>query len=92
MNLLDRILRFYLEENKELSEIAKLIGEKEVVEKVLKMVDFNEFKRRQAAPVLKVSKKSFGYGRRYPVVQGWRKFYKTNQVNMKLSFSFFYSY
>jgi NAD+ synthase (glutamine-hydrolysing) len=77
-DLLDRILRFYLEENKELNEIAKLIGEKEVVEKTLKMVDFNEFKRRQAAPVLKVSKKAFGYGRRYPVVQGWRKFYKTN--------------
>jgi NAD+ synthase (glutamine-hydrolysing) len=79
--LLDRILRFYLEENKELSEIAKLTGEKEVVEKVLKMVDYNEFKRRQAAPVLKVSKKSFGFGRRYPVVQGWRKFYKFNQAN-----------
>jgi NAD+ synthase (glutamine-hydrolysing) len=77
-DLLDRILRFYLEENKELNEIAQLIGEKEVVEKTLKMVDFNEFKRRQAAPVLKVSKKAFGYGRRYPVVQGWRKYYKTN--------------
>jgi NAD+ synthase (glutamine-hydrolysing) len=74
--ILDNILRFYLEENKELSEIARLIGEKEVVEKVLKMVDMNEFKRRQAAPVLKVSKKAFGYGRRYPVVQGWRRFYK----------------
>jgi NAD+ synthase (glutamine-hydrolysing) len=36
------------------------------------MVDINEFKRRQAAPALRVSKKAFGYGRRYPIVQGWR--------------------
>ena len=41
--------------------------------KVLKMVDNNEYKRRQAAPALRVSTKAFGYGRRYPVVQGWRK-------------------
>ncbi len=73
--LLDRILRLYLEENKELNEIHRIVGEREVVEKVLKMVDYNEFKRRQAAPVLKVSQKAFGYGRRYPIVQGWRRFY-----------------
>jgi hypothetical protein len=36
------------------------------------MVDINEFKRKQAAPVLRVSTKAFGYGRRYPIVQGWR--------------------
>jgi NAD+ synthase (glutamine-hydrolysing) len=76
--LLDKILCFYLEENKELDEIAGLIGNKDVVKKVLDMVDSSEYKRRQAAPVLKVSKKAFGYGRRYPVVQGWRKFYKNN--------------
>jgi hypothetical protein len=37
------------------------------------MVDMNEFKRNQAAPALRVSSKAFGYGRRYPIVQGWRK-------------------
>jgi NAD+ synthase (glutamine-hydrolysing) len=74
--LLDKILCFYLEENKELKEIAEIIGDKDLVDRVLRMVDYNEFKRRQAAPVLKISKKAFGYGRRYPVVQGWRKFYK----------------
>jgi len=74
--LLDKILRLYLEENKELKEISNTIGDTELVTKVLKMVDLNEFKRRQAAPVLRVSKKAFGYGRRYPVVQGWSGFYK----------------
>ncbi|NLT50734.1 MAG: NAD+ synthase [Ignavibacteria bacterium] len=71
--LLDKILKMYLEENKEIEEISQIIGEREVVRKVLKLVDFNEFKRKQAAPVLRVSVKAFGYGRRYPIVQGWRK-------------------
>ncbi len=71
--LLDKILRMYLEENKEFNEISQILGEHEVVKKVLRMVDINEFKRKQAAPALRVSKKAFGYGRRYPIVQGWRK-------------------
>jgi len=70
--LLDRILKMYLEENKEFDEINSIIKNEEVVKKILRLVDMNEFKRRQAAPALRVSKKAFGYGRRYPIVQGWR--------------------
>ncbi|HPI38488.1 MAG TPA: NAD+ synthase, partial [Ignavibacteriaceae bacterium] len=72
-DILDSILRMYLEENKELKEITAIIGEPEIVKKVLRLVDNNEFKRKQAAPALRVSRKAFGYGRRYPIVQGWRK-------------------
>jgi NAD+ synthetase len=71
--LLDKILKMYLEENKELKEITKIIGDEKIVKYVLRLVDINEFKRKQAAPALRVSKKAFGYGRRYPIVQGWRK-------------------
>lgn len=71
--LLDKILRMYLEENKERDEITSIIGNEEIVVKVLKMVDLSEFKRKQSAPALRVSSKAFGYGRRYPIVQGWRK-------------------
>ncbi|RPI75907.1 MAG: NAD+ synthase [Ignavibacteriales bacterium] len=71
--LLDKILQMYLEENKEIDEITSVIGERETVKKVLRMVDKSEFKRRQAAPALRVSSKAFGYGRRYPIVQGWRR-------------------
>ncbi|MHB8906104.1 MAG: NAD+ synthase, partial [Melioribacteraceae bacterium] len=71
--LLDKILRMYLEEQKEFEEISASIGNKEIVQKVLRLVDLNEFKRKQAAPVLRVSTKAFGYGRRFPIVQGWRK-------------------
>ena len=71
--VLDKILRMYLEENKEIVEIAQTINDEKIVRFVLHLVDLNEFKRRQAAPALRVSTKAFGYGRRYPIVQGWRK-------------------
>jgi NAD+ synthetase len=71
-NLLDKILKLYLEEQKECNEIISIIKEPNVVKKVLKIVDLNEFKRKQSAPVLRVSKKAFGYGRRFPIVQRWR--------------------
>jgi NAD+ synthetase len=71
--ILDKVLRMYLEENKEINDIRNVIGDDELVKRVLRMVDMNEFKRNQAAPALRVSSKAFGYGRRYPIVQGWRK-------------------
>jgi NAD+ synthase (glutamine-hydrolysing) len=71
--VLDRILKMYLEEYKEFKEINEEIKDAETVHKVLRLVDLNEFKRKQAAPVLRVTTKAFGYGRRFPIVQGWRK-------------------
>ncbi len=71
--LLDKILKMYLEENKEYKEIVIKLGNSEIVKKVLKLVDLNEFKRKQAPPVLRVSTKAFGYGRRFPIVQGWKR-------------------
>jgi NAD+ synthetase len=71
--VLDKILRAYLEENKEYDEIVAEVPEPETVKRMLRLVDMNEFKRKQAAPALRVSYKAFGYGRRYPIVQGWRR-------------------
>jgi NAD+ synthetase len=71
--LLDHILRMYLEQNKEYKEIVNEIGDEETVSKILDLIDKNEYKRFQAAPALRVSTKAFGYGRRFPIVQGWRK-------------------
>lgn len=72
-DILDKILRMYLEENKEFNEIVDVVKLNNTVSRILQLVDKNEFKRRQAAPALRVSSKAFGYGRRYPIVQGWRK-------------------
>lgn len=72
-DVLDKILRMYLEEYKEYNEIAAETGDSLTVKKVLALVDLNEFKRKQAAPALRVSTKAFGYGRRFPIVNRWRK-------------------
>ncbi len=70
--LLDEILFYYIEEAKEEKEIVDLGFDSEVVKKVLKMVDRAEYKRKQAAPGLKITNKAFGTGRRFPIVQRWR--------------------
>jgi NAD+ synthase (glutamine-hydrolysing) len=44
-----------------------------VVKRVVRLIDFNEYKRRQAAPGLKVTSKAFGVGRRVPIAQKWRE-------------------
>lgn len=70
--VLDLILKMYLEEQKEYKEILDVIKDDETIRRILRLIDLNEFKRKQAAPVLRVSTKAFGYGRRYPIVQRWR--------------------
>jgi NAD+ synthase (glutamine-hydrolysing) len=66
--VLDPILRAYIEEYQSAEEIAESQGrDVALVRKVIKLVEINEYKRQQAAPVLKVSKKSFGMGRRFPI-------------------------
>ena len=71
--ILDEILRCYLEKYMEINEIVSRVGDRELVENVLAMVDRNEFKRKQSAPILRVSVKAFGYGRRFPIVQKWKR-------------------
>ncbi len=67
--VLDQILKAYIEEFKGREEIAKMGFDPDVVEEVITRVDRNEYKRQQAAPGLKVTSKAFGYGRRYPIAQ-----------------------
>ena len=73
-DVLDPILRGYLEHHHDVDGIVTLTGtDRETVRRVLDLVDRNEFKRRQAAPGLRMSTKAFGLGRRYPVVEGWTR-------------------
>jgi NAD+ synthase (glutamine-hydrolysing) len=67
---LDQILHLYVEERFSHQEIVAKGFQKEIVERVLQMVDQNEFKRRQAAPGLRLSQKAFGVGRRMPIARG----------------------
>jgi len=70
--LLDRVLKLYVEEDKSLSQIAKSGTDKAVVERVIRMVDTNEYKRRQAPPGIKITPKAFGRDRRMPITNRYR--------------------
>ncbi len=66
--VLDPILRAYVEESQSAEEIAETQQVAlELVRRVIRLVEISEYKRQQAAPVLKVSQKSFGMGRRFPI-------------------------
>jgi len=66
--ILDSILHQYIELQKPASRIIKEGTDKDTVLKVIGMIDFNEYKRYQAPPVLRISSKAFGAGRRMPLV------------------------
>jgi NAD+ synthase (glutamine-hydrolysing) len=68
-DILDGIIECYIEKKMSSAEIIQNGFDKSTVEFVLKAIDRNEYKRRQAAPGLKVTGKAFGIGRRYPIVQ-----------------------
>jgi NAD+ synthase (glutamine-hydrolysing) len=70
--VLDDILAAHVEERLPLDAIVARGHPEETVRRVLRMVVASEYKRRQAAPVLKVSEKAFGEGRRLPIAHGWR--------------------
>lgn len=65
--VLDPILQLYIEEGLSKEEIIKKEFEPEIVDWVIKTVNRNEYKRRQAPPGLKVTSKAFGIGRRMPI-------------------------
>lgn len=66
--ILDAILFEYIENNLGPQEIIAKGFDEKLVKRVLRMVNINEFKRYQTAPVLRVSSKAFGMGRRMPIV------------------------
>jgi len=70
-DILDSILKGYIEDFKGADELVKMGFARKLVEDVISRVDRNEYKRYQAAPGLKVTSKAFGYGRRYPLSQGY---------------------
>ena len=68
-NVLDSILKGYVEELKPPAELIRTGFDRKLVKDVVSRINRNEYKRHQAAPGLKVTSKAFGYGRRYPLAQ-----------------------
>jgi NAD+ synthase (glutamine-hydrolysing) len=69
---LDPILRLYIEEDRGVEEIIALGNDPNTVRRMTRLVDRNEYKRRQAAPGVKITTKSFGRDRRLPITNGYR--------------------
>jgi len=68
-DVLDGILMAYIEDIKSAEEIIEMGFEPSIVRDIIRRVDRNEYKRHQTPPGLKVTSKSFGYGRRHPIAQ-----------------------
>ena len=67
-SILDNILFQYIEQTKGPDEIKSMGYENDLVNQVLKMVNANEYKRNQFCPIIRISSKAFGVGRRMPIV------------------------
>ncbi len=69
--ILDTMLEAYIEEDKTFDELLAAGFDREIVERVTRMVKGNEYKRRQAPPGVRISKRGFGSDRRYPITSGY---------------------
>jgi NAD+ synthase (glutamine-hydrolysing) len=72
--VLDPILQAYVEEDKGLEEIAKMGFKENMIKEVIRMVDRNEYKRRQSPPGVKITHRALGKDRRLPVTNKYRNF------------------
>ncbi|MBE3100907.1 MAG: NAD+ synthase [Firmicutes bacterium] len=70
--VLDAVIHMYIEENLSLVEMVERGYDKDTILKILNMIDRVEYKRRQAPPVLKMTTRAFGMGRKIPIAQGFR--------------------
>ncbi|GGE33293.1 NAD+ synthase [Halopseudomonas oceani] len=69
--VLDEILRLYIEHDLSASAIIAAGFDEDQVKRVVRLVDLNEYKRRQAAVGARVTQRGFGRDRRYPITSGW---------------------
>jgi len=72
-DILDPILQRYVERDQPPEEIIKAGFDAATVRRVARMVDRNEYKRRQAAPGVRITRRAFGRDRRYPITSGYKE-------------------
>ena len=72
-DILDGVLRAYVEESKDVDDIIEMGFDETLVKDIIRKVDKNEYKRKQAAPGIKVTSKAFGTGRRMPLAQQYTR-------------------
>jgi NAD+ synthase (glutamine-hydrolysing) len=69
--ILDEILARYIEKDQSVADIIHAGFDRDTVRRVAKMVDRNEYKRRQAPPGVRITRRAFGRDRRYPITSGF---------------------
>ena len=72
-DVLDAILHAYVEEDHSVEELVTAGFDRATVERVARLVILNEYKRRQAAPGVRITPRAFGRDRRYPITSGFRR-------------------
>ena len=75
-DVLDTILEMFIEQDKSRDEIVSQGFDEETVARIIKMVFQSEYKRRQAPPGIKITKRAFGKDRRYPITSGVLRYLK----------------
>lgn len=70
--VLDAILEAYIEQDQSAQSIIKSGYDADVVNRIVRLVDLNEYKRRQAPVGVRLTQKGFGRDRRYPITSGWK--------------------
>jgi len=73
-DILDAILEKYIEEDLGIEEILNIGFDPDTVAEILKLVDINEYKRRQSAPGIKITSRNFGRDRRMPISNKYRPY------------------
>ena len=70
-DILDQVLELYIEKDFSGSAIVNAGFDEEMVRKVLRLVDINEYKRRQSPIGVRLTQRGFGRDRRYPITNAW---------------------
>ncbi len=73
-SVLDPILKAYVEDDKDRNEIIKMGFDPKTVERVIRLVDSSEYKRRQAPPGVKITPRGLGKDRRYPITNRYKSY------------------
>jgi len=73
-DVLDPILKAYVEDDREFDEMLKMGFDRKTVERVIRLVDMSEYKRRQAPPGIKITPRGLGKDRRFPITNRYKSF------------------
>ena len=72
--MLDPILKAYVEDDKEFDEMVRMGFDRKTVERVIRLVDSSEYKRRQAPPGIKITPRGLGKDRRFPITNRYKSY------------------